>query len=101
MEKTISILFKAFWGKGKKPSLFSIESAGVGNQVSVRGASLADKANVIDALNAEFAKRPTLKYGDLRFDSQYSTFTAPVLQAGRSGTQVTIGSKEDVEVIDW
>lgn len=94
MEKTISILFKAFWGKGKKPSLFSIESAGVGNQVSVRGASLADKAVVIDALNAEFKKRPTLKYGDLQYDSEYSTFTAPVLQQGLSGTQYVIDSEE-------
>ena len=85
-------MFKAFWGKGKKPSLFSIESAGVGNQVSVRGASLADKELVIKALNAEFAKRPTLKYGDLQFDSEYSTFTSVVLQAGRSGTQVVINS---------
>lgn len=64
MEKTISIVFKAFWGKGKKPSLFSIESAGVGNQVSIRGASLADKADVIKALDAEFEKRPSLKYGE-------------------------------------
>tara|TARA_R100001015_G_C4460581_1_gene47631 strand:+ start:245 stop:529 length:285 start_codon:yes stop_codon:yes gene_type:complete len=94
MEKTISILFKAFWGKGKKPSLFSIESAGVGNQVNVRGATLADKAVVKEALNAEFAKRPTLKYGDLQYDSEYSTFTAPVLQAGRSGTQYVINSEE-------
>lgn len=94
MEKMINIVFKAFWGKGKKPSLFSIESAGVGNQVSIRGASLADKADVIKALDDEFAKRPTLKYGDLQFDSEYSSFTAPVLQAGRSGTQVAIGSKE-------
>lgn len=86
--KEFNLTFKAFWGKGKKPSLFNFDAAGVGNTVEVRGASLADKEVVIEKLNKLFSTRPSLKYGDLKYDSEYSTFSSVVLSAGRAGQKL-------------
>lgn len=87
MEKQFNIYFKAFWGKGKKPSLLSFDQVGVGNNVEIQ-ATLADKAIVEEKLTSLFAERPSLKFGDLKYDSEYSKFSTVVLAGGRSGMKI-------------
>ena len=83
MNKQFNIYFKCFWGKGKKPSLLSFDQVGVGNQVQVT-ADESDKAEVQAKLTSLFAERPSLKLGELRYDSAYGNFSTVILGASRS-----------------
>jgi len=87
MEKTFNIYFKAFWGKGKKPSLLSFEQVGVGNNVEIQ-ATETDRSIVEEKLTSLFASRPSIKFGELRYDSEYQKFTTVVLAAGRASTKL-------------
>jgi len=87
MEKTFKTYYKAFWGKGKKPSLLSFEQVGVGNSIEIQ-ATESDRSMVEEKLTLLFASRPSIKFGELRYDSEYQKFTTVVLAAGRGSEEL-------------
>ena len=87
MEKSFTIYFKALWGKGKKASLLTFDQVGVGNRIDIL-ATESDRSIVEEKLTKVFASRPSIKYGDLRYDSEYQKFTTVVLAAGRASTKL-------------
>tara|TARA_R100001015_G_C4610022_1_gene165351 strand:- start:754 stop:1041 length:288 start_codon:yes stop_codon:yes gene_type:complete len=74
------IYLKAFWGKGKKPTLLSMQQAGVGTSFEVY-ADAGQEQEVLDKLTAAFASRQ-IKPGTLTYDTEYRRFKGTLLAGG-------------------
>jgi hypothetical protein len=74
------IYLKAFWGKGKKPTLLSMQQAGVGTSFEVY-ADAGQEQEVLDKLTDAFASRQ-IKPGTLTYDTEYRRFKGTLLAGG-------------------